>query len=47
MWDNGMTMHQSEPYDAAARRQSKRTIFLPRERHIVPEGRLAAPETAS
>ena len=48
MWDNGMTMHRREPFDPAARRLMKRTtIFLPRERHIVPEGSLAAPEYVS
>jgi taurine dioxygenase len=42
MWDNGLTMHRREPFDAAARRLMKRTtIFLSRERHIVPEGWLA------
>jgi taurine dioxygenase len=43
MWDNGFTMHRREPFDPEARRLMKRTtIFLSRERHIVPEGRLAA-----
>ncbi|MBV8335317.1 MAG: TauD/TfdA family dioxygenase, partial [Alphaproteobacteria bacterium] len=42
LWDNGVTMHRREPFDPAARRLMKRTtIFLPRERHIVPEGSLA------
>jgi taurine dioxygenase len=42
MWDNGSTMHRREPFDATARRLMKRTtIFLPPERHIVPEGCLA------
>jgi alpha-ketoglutarate-dependent taurine dioxygenase len=42
MWDNGFTMHRREPFDPAARRLMKRTtIFLSRERHIVPEGSLA------
>ena len=45
MWDNGMTMHRREPFDPAARRLMKRTtIFLPRDRHIVPEGRLGMQE---
>jgi alpha-ketoglutarate-dependent taurine dioxygenase len=45
MWDNGMTMHRREPFDPAARRLMKRTtIFLSRERHIVPEGWLTAEE---
>lgn len=45
MWDNGSTMHRREPFDATARRLMKRTtIFLSRERHIVPEGCLAAEE---
>jgi alpha-ketoglutarate-dependent taurine dioxygenase len=48
MWDNGMTMHRREPFDPAARRLMKRTtIFLSRERHIVPEGRLATEEAAA
>jgi taurine dioxygenase len=39
MWDNGLTMHRREPFDPEARRLMKRTtIFLARERHIVPEG---------
>jgi alpha-ketoglutarate-dependent taurine dioxygenase len=46
MWDNGFTMHRREPFDPAARRLMKRTtIFLPRERHIVPEGGLATAAT--
>jgi alpha-ketoglutarate-dependent taurine dioxygenase len=45
MWDNGMTMHRREPFDPAGRRLMKRTtIFLSRERHIVPEGWLATEE---
>ena len=45
MWDNGSTMHRREPFDATARRLMNRTtIFLSRERHIVPEGCLAAEE---
>jgi alpha-ketoglutarate-dependent taurine dioxygenase len=48
MWDNGLTMHRREPFDLTARRLMKRTtIFLPHERHIVPEGCLAAVEDAS
>jgi taurine dioxygenase len=48
MWDNGFTMHRREPFDPAARRLMKRTtIFLSRERHIVPEGSLATEETVS
>ena len=43
LWDNGFTMHRREPFDPLARRLMKRTtIFLSRERHIVPEGGLAA-----
>src|SRR6516162_2341002 len=39
LWDNGFTMHRREPFDPSARRLMKRTtIFLARERHIVPEG---------
>jgi taurine dioxygenase len=45
MWDNGSTMHRRDPFDPAARRLMKRTtIFLSRERHIVPDGCLAAEE---
>ena len=45
MWDNGLTMHRREPFDPAARRLMKRTtIFLSRERHIVPEGCIATEE---
>ena len=43
LWDNGFTMHRREPFDPTARRLMKRTtMFLARERHIVPEGALAA-----
>jgi taurine dioxygenase len=43
LWDNGVTMHRREPFDPEARRLLKRTTIFPaRERHIVPEGRLAA-----
>ena len=42
LWDNGSTMHRREPFDPSARRLMKRTtMFLPRDRHVVPEGRLA------
>jgi taurine dioxygenase len=45
MWDNGSTMHRREPFDPAARRLMKRTtMFLSRERHIVPDGCLATEE---
>jgi taurine dioxygenase len=48
MWDNGSTMHRREPFDATARRLMKRTtIFLPPERHIVPEGCLAGEDGLS
>jgi len=48
MWDNGFTMHRREPFDPEARRLMKRTtIFLSRERHIVPEGELATKEVVS
>jgi taurine dioxygenase len=48
MWDNGFTMHRREPFDPEARRLMKRTtIFLSRERHIVPDGSLATEETVS
>ena len=37
LWDNGFTMHRREPFDPTARRLMKRTtMFLARERHIVP-----------
>jgi taurine dioxygenase len=43
LWDNGFTMHRRELFDPAARRFLKRTtMFLSRDRHIVPEGSLAA-----
>ena len=43
LWDNGFTMHRREPFDPSARRLMKRTtIFLSRERHIVPQGSLVA-----
>jgi taurine dioxygenase len=48
MWDNGSTMHRRQPFDPTTRRLMKRTtIFLSRERHIVPEGSLAAEEAMS
>jgi alpha-ketoglutarate-dependent taurine dioxygenase len=41
LWDNGFTMHRREPFDPTARRLMKKTtIFLPRDRHIVPDGSL-------
>ncbi len=43
LWDNGLTMHRREPFDPAARRLMKRTTMcLSGDRHIVPEGSLAA-----
>ena len=43
LWDNGFSMHRREPFDPLARRLMKRTtMFLARERHIVPEGALTA-----
>jgi len=43
LWDNGFTMHRREEFEPSARRLMKRTtIFLSRERHIVPEGSLVA-----
>lgn len=43
LWDNGFTMHRREPFDPLARRLMKRTtMFLSPERHIVPEGSVAA-----
>jgi taurine dioxygenase len=43
LWDNGFTMHRREPFDPLARRLLKRTtMFLSGDRHIVPEGSLAA-----
>jgi taurine dioxygenase len=48
MWDNGSTMHRREPFDPTARRLMKRTtIFLSRERHIVPDGCLATDEATA
>jgi taurine dioxygenase len=48
MWDNGSTMHRREPFDPTARRLMKRTtIFLSRERHIVPDGCLATEEATA
>jgi taurine dioxygenase len=48
LWDNGFTMHRREPFDPSARRLMKRTtIFLSRDRHIVPDGSLAREETVS
>jgi len=47
-WDNGVTMHRREPFDPAARRLMKRTtVFLSRDRHIVPEGCLAIEDALS
>jgi hypothetical protein len=41
--DNGLTMHRREPFDCAARRLMKRTtMFLSRDRHIVPASDLIA-----
>jgi alpha-ketoglutarate-dependent taurine dioxygenase len=40
LWDNGFIMHRREPFDPSARKRT--TIFLSRERHIVPEGSLVA-----
>ena len=43
LWDNAFTMHRREPFDPEARRLMKRTtMFLPRDRHIIPEGTIAA-----
>ena len=43
LWDNGLTMHRREPFDPQARRLMKRTtMFLSPDRHIIPEGSLAA-----
>jgi taurine dioxygenase len=43
LWDNGFTMHRRDPFDPSARRLMKRTTMaLPRDRHIVPAGSLAA-----
>jgi taurine dioxygenase len=48
LWDNGLTMHRREPFDPAACRLMKRTtIFLSRERHIVPAGSLATEEAVA
>ena len=43
MWDNGFLLHRRDDFDPAERRFLKRTtILLPRERHLVPAGSLAA-----
>lgn len=43
LWDNGFTMHRRDPFDPSARRLMKRTtMILPRDRHIVPDGSVAA-----
>jgi taurine dioxygenase len=43
LWDNGFLMHRREPFPASERRLMKRTtMILPRERHMVPDGELAA-----
>jgi hypothetical protein len=40
-------MHRREPFDPSARGLMKQTtIFLSRERHIVPEGSVVAARTA-
>lgn len=43
MWDNGFLLHRRDDFDPAERRFLKRTtMLLPRERHLVPAGSLAA-----
>jgi alpha-ketoglutarate-dependent taurine dioxygenase len=42
VWDNGFTMHRRTPFDPGARRLMKRmTMNLDRDRHVMPDGRLA------
>jgi taurine dioxygenase len=42
VWDNGFTMHRRTPFDPGARRLMKRmTMNLNRDRHVMPDGRLA------
>jgi alpha-ketoglutarate-dependent taurine dioxygenase len=43
VWDNGFLLHRRDDFDPAQRRLLKRTtIALPRDRHFVPDGALAA-----
>jgi len=43
MWDNGFLLHRRDDFDPSQRRLLKRTtIALPRDRHFVPAGALAA-----
>jgi alpha-ketoglutarate-dependent taurine dioxygenase len=43
MWDNGFLLHRRDDFEPSQRRYLKRTtIALPRERHFVPAGVLAA-----
>jgi taurine dioxygenase len=45
LWDNGFTMHRRTPFDPGARRLMKRmTMYLDRQRHVMPDGRLAQSE---
>ena len=42
IWDNGFLMHQRDHFPSTALRLMKRTtMFLPKDRHMVPEGELA------
>jgi len=43
IWDNGFLLHQREPFPETERRMMKRTtMFLPKEEHRVPLGKLAS-----
>lgn len=43
MWDNGFLLHRRDDFEPSQRRFLKRTtVTLPRERHFVPAGALAA-----
>ena len=43
MWDNGFLLHRRDDFEPSQRRFLKRTtIALPRDRHFVPTGALAA-----
>ena len=42
IWDNGFLMHQRDPFPQTEKRLMKRTtMFLPKDRHMIPDGALA------
>ncbi|MES2564094.1 MAG: TauD/TfdA family dioxygenase [Pseudomonadota bacterium] len=42
IWDNGFLLHQRDPFPATEKRLMKRTtMILPKDRHMVPAGRVA------